>query len=93
MCNNRICCNPLHLKNGTQADNVRDRDQSGRGKWHSGSDHSNSKLNPALAMQVLDLIAHGFSQIEIASIYGIGQTTVSRIKMGNHWAVGSSTKV
>ena len=30
-CDNPICCNPDHLQMGTQADNIRDRDERGRG--------------------------------------------------------------
>lgn len=29
-CDNRLCCNPAHLYEGTRLDNARDRDQAGR---------------------------------------------------------------
>jgi hypothetical protein len=32
-CDNRACCNPRHLRIGTQGDNNRDRDAKGRGWW------------------------------------------------------------
>lgn len=45
-CDNRICCNPAHLKLGTQAMNVSDMDVKGRRKTkaHKGGGHHNSKL-------------------------------------------------
>lgn len=84
LCHNRLCCNPLHLEDGTPADNARDRDEAGRGRWHSGEEHANAKAAPS-QMEVIDLLAHGFTQTELSEIYGLGTTTISRIKNGKHW--------
>lgn len=46
-CDNPPCCNPGHLFVGTDADNIRDRDQKGRtskGPVRSGEKHSQAKL-------------------------------------------------
>lgn len=32
-CDNPACCRPDHLFLGTHANNIRDRDQKGRGRW------------------------------------------------------------
>lgn len=35
-CDNRLCCNPKHLRLGTQAENVRDMDAKGRRGYGNG---------------------------------------------------------
>ena len=44
-CDNRLCCNPRHLRLGTQKDNVKDMDRKGRRKTvsHPGSKRPKSK--------------------------------------------------
>lgn len=85
LCHNRICCNPLHLATGTQKENMADRDRAGRGRWHNGPDHYMSKLSPAEARQIIDLIRYGFKQGDISKWYEVNQTTISNIKLGKHW--------
>ena len=48
-CDNRLCCNPAHLRLGTQADNVRDMDAKGRrvAVLRYGEDHPNTSLTEA----------------------------------------------
>ena len=43
-CDNPPCCNPNHLRVGTQADNVQDRVDRGRGNAARGESHVNAKL-------------------------------------------------
>lgn len=33
LCDNKICCNPNHLKQGTQKDNIKDMINKGRARW------------------------------------------------------------
>lgn len=75
-CDNRRCVNPEHLFVGTYRDNVLDMVRKGR-NW------GRRKLKDDSVKDVLALIANGnLSQTEIASQYGIDQTTVSRIGLG-----------
>lgn len=43
-CDNRRCINPLHLKAGTQLDNVRDMVQKGRARHVYNEEHGRCKL-------------------------------------------------
>lgn len=43
-CDNPPCCNPAHLRLGTQLENVADRVERGRGRVPKGDEHPNSKL-------------------------------------------------
>jgi predicted XRE-type DNA-binding protein len=75
-CDNRKCCNPLHLFNGTRAENAADMTAKGRGL--TGLRRWNCKLNEA---QVADIraLAGTLRQREIAERFGIKQSHVSRI--------------
>ena len=80
-CDNRLCCNPDHLRIGTHQDNMDDR--SARGRQASGSKNGNAKLTKE---QVLDIRAiRGMSQTAIAAQFGVGQRTISDIRNRKIW--------
>lgn len=81
-CDVRACCNPDHLEDGTLADNVRDRDERGRGRWHSGSKHAEAIFGSADIARILEMRSGGMSQQAIADEMGCHQTTISRIVRG-----------
>ncbi len=78
LCNNPKCINPLHLKAGTPAENMNDRDLAGR---HGASKISSKDVN------TICLLYHTkqYTQKEIGSLFGINPRTVSSIIKGNHW--------
>ena len=79
-CDNPACCNPGHLILGTHADNMADKVQ--RNRQAKGEKHYASKLT---ATQVIEVYNSSLKQDEIAKLYNIDQTTVSKIKLKKKW--------
>lgn len=79
-CDNRACVNPAHLFLGTTADNMKDRDQKGRGrKWHSVESR---KLTPE---QVREIRGRTDSTSALAARFGVSSQTVWAIQVGRKW--------
>lgn len=83
-CDNRACCNPLHLYLGTNSQNIRDKVER---------DRSEKSLNIALASKIKSRLAEGLPQSTIAEEFGICQPTVSKINSGKIWAHAPLTGV
>lgn len=78
-CNNRSCCNPLHLKEGTGKDNSDDCFAAGNYKtvFVEGEDHPNAKLTNAQVQQALALIDMGHKQVDVAARFGVHPTAIA----------------
>jgi hypothetical protein len=85
-CDNPPCCNPSHLKPGTQADNVADAHAKGRMSpppHPCGEDSPRARLTAADVAAIRRRYAQGgVLQRELAAEYGVAQTSVSRIVRG-----------
>ena len=82
-CDTPLCVNPDHLFVGTHHDNMRDmvqkkRSFTGRGESKIGR----SKLTNEQAQQIRLM---QFSQSKIAALFGVSQSTISRIKRGESY--------
>lgn len=80
-CDVPTCVNPEHLFLGTQAENMMDMKQKGR--QARGEKQGSAKLTVS---DVEAIRLDRSSQALIAWAYGISQTQVSRIKLGERWA-------
>lgn len=80
VCHTRSCVNPRHLRWATRAENLAD-------KLIDGTDNRGEKNGQAklTAEQVLAIRADDRVQRVVAADYGIGQQTVSEIKLGKKW--------
>lgn len=83
-CDNRLCCNPLHLVLGRQSDNVRDMDDKGRrvSAPRFGEKHHNAKLTDEQVRYIRNM---GGSSQEIAKLFGITPQNVRYIRSGKAW--------
>lgn len=75
-CHNRKCCNPNHLYLGTHADNMRDRQESGR--TSRGAHRYNFKRDESLNAQIGALRAEGLKIDVICERLKIGRSTYYR---------------
>jgi hypothetical protein len=83
-CDNPICVNPAHLREGTQAENMTDKVERGRQLW--GEKHGRAKLTEADVRQIFELRATGLTQLEIAAEVGVDRSQVGCILRGDRWA-------
>lgn len=84
-CDNRLCCNPEHLRIGSQSDNMRDAVSKGRMRIpdNRGVRSANAKLTEADVAAIRARYAEGgVSQECIGAQYGVSQMVVSRIIRG-----------
>jgi hypothetical protein len=97
-CDNPPCCNPVHLRLGTQAENAADCITKGRRA--SGPEHNarfrearpRGVSHPAAVLTDEDVLAirttyttGGLSQTLIAQRFGISQQQVSRLVLRQSW--------
>ncbi len=79
-CDNPPCCNPAHLFLGTQGDNTADK--VAKGRQLRGSSIGTTKLTEN---DVRDIRASDTNQYELARLYRVQQSQISRIKRRKRW--------
>jgi hypothetical protein len=83
-CDNPPCCNPLHLKIGTQQDNMDDKFARGRDRAVTGEDHPASKLTERDVTKIKELLLTKTAR-SIAVKYQVDPVTILDIKFGRTW--------
>jgi len=87
-CDNRICCNPVHLWTGTHDDNMKDMFSKGRqGKGYS----FRKQLNSEKAENLRADFGSGISKRALAKKYSITPRHVRAILRGIYWNDTSPT--
>jgi hypothetical protein len=80
-CDNPGCVNPAHLSLGTRADNMADAKAKGRSA--RGMRHGMNKINETDAIAIRQARR---PQAELATQFGLSQSTISQIRTGKRWA-------
>jgi hypothetical protein len=78
-CDNRPCCNPAHLRAGTQAENARDMFDRKRVERLRGEAHPRSKLTAAQVADLRRKRGAGAQLKGLAAEFGISLSQVSKI--------------
>jgi len=84
-CDNRKCCNPAHLIQGTLAENNNDRHRKGRTIPPPGLKGSTNPRNKLNEQQVIEIFFASGTLQSIADAYGVKMQTVHDIKKGRNW--------
>ena len=83
-CDNRLCCNPKHLRVGTQADNMRDMVERKRSN-QTGKHNNNSKLTEQEVIKIKDMIKQGYGNKDIARNFCVTPMLISQIRHNRAW--------
>jgi hypothetical protein len=81
-CDNKLCCNPAHLRWGSAQDNADDRELRGRSVKPRGERHGQAKLTDE---QVRYIRASGRPPREMAREFGVSDTVVYLARQGRTW--------
>ena len=88
-CDNRRCVEPLHLRVGTQADNVADMMARGRNSpppRMSGGIHPMAKLSYDDVQAIRQARRNGAKNTDLAKTYNVTPTTIGQIVNGKTWS-------
>jgi len=81
-CDEPSCCNPNHLRMGTDAENVEDMDSRGRRTILKGSSNGFAKFDDDQINQIKELRKSGQTYPQIAERFSCSRRTIERICLG-----------
>lgn len=85
-CDSRTCCNPTHLQEGTQSENLQDMVRKGRKSDQAGSKHPRTDLIDDDIREIRALAARGVKRVRIALQFRTTRAAVDSIVQGKTWA-------
>lgn len=85
-CDNRKCCNPSHLVDGTHRDNMKDMALKGRAFKPKGTKHSQSKYDDIKILTIRTLHQAGFTITNLANTMKINSGYISQIVHRKRWS-------
>lgn len=83
-CDNRACVNPAHLFVGTAQDNSDDMVKKDR--QAKGENHGQHKLTEKDVYQIREMSKQGYTQQEVAEMFGINQSNICLILSERTWS-------
>lgn len=85
-CDNRICCNPVHLIEGTQKQNAEDKKNRGRDYMFRGENNKTAKLSDSSVKDIREAYAMTDETIiSLARRYGVSASLIDLIVKGIIW--------
>ena len=82
-CDNRKCCNPVHLNLGTQKQNMLDKEMKGRG--NAGERNGHAKFTRAQIEDIRTRSIQGATQSDLAREFNVHRSCIWKIVHGTHW--------
>lgn len=82
-CDNKICVNPHHLKDGTYLENTKQAHE--RGLYAVGERQGHSKLKEAQVLEIKRLIVEGMRDDDLADKFEVGRKCINAIRHGYSW--------
>lgn len=97
-CDTPQCCRPDHIRAGTHADNMADRNTKNRQatgdrngsrvhieRMPRGIHHKHAKLTDDAVREIYEAQARGERQVDVAQRLGVSQAIVSRVMLRRAW--------
>lgn len=86
ICDNPPCCNPKHLKLGTQPENVQDCVDKNRRAPQNCDNNSSRTLNSIQVLEIKRLYETGeYSALNLSKKFGVSPSTINYIIKGKSW--------
>lgn len=92
-CDNPPCCNPAHLRIGTDADNNRDKAERGRCRPVTGEGNGMAKLTVEAVNDMRRRARAGASYVDLGAEYGVSDFAVWQAVTGRSWLSASEPPV